>query len=124
MCRVEQADWATFQNVTNPRARKEHRCGECRRTIPVGEQYERTSGLYDSKWDVYCTCQHCQRARLWLERECGGWVYTEVCEELIEHWQEDELYRSFWLAHVIAGMKHRWHDGRLPVPEQPPLTVA
>lgn len=124
MCRIEQADDGKMVTALDRRARKEHRCSECRRTIHPAEHYELVRGLWDDRWDAYKTCTHCQVARSWLERECGGWVYTEVFDELIEHWEEDLIYRSFWLARVIAGMKHRWHDGRIPVPDLPPVVAA
>jgi hypothetical protein len=124
MCRSENADPATLCREVIRLAVKDHRCDECGRTISAGERYEFVHGLYDGHWDTYHTCQHCQAARAWLERECGGWVYTEVRDELIEHWEEDWIYRTIWLARVIAGMKHRWHDGRLPVPATPPVVAA
>lgn len=124
MCRVEQSDWWTLVHDEHPRAAKEYRCGECGRAIKVGETYERHSLVHDGEWDVLRTCEHCQAARKWLEIECRGWVYEQVYEELVEHWYEDLIYRTVWLGRVIAGMKHRWHDGRMSIPSEPPVLTA
>jgi len=48
---------------TRPKARKEHRCCECRRIIKKGEQYNNTSGLWDGGWDTYKTCTDCESIR-------------------------------------------------------------
>ena len=54
---------AEFYSVTNPKARKDHKCCECRRVIPKGTQYERSSGKYDG--DIYseATCLDCADIR-------------------------------------------------------------
>lgn len=125
MCRAEDVEPIGLAEVVDRRARQEHPCTECGRTIHAGEHYEFVKGLGDmDQWVHYKTCAHCQAAREWLQRECGGYVFTEVLEELEEHWDDDTLYRSFWLARVIAGMKHQWHDGRIPVPESPPVLTS
>lgn len=122
MCRVEDADRAVIETTEERRARTVHKCTECHRIINRGERYEYSHALHGGRWDTYRTCAHCCAARLWLERECHGYVYTEVLEELVEHWWDG--YQNMWLARVIAGMRHRWHDGRLPVPSEPPALVV
>lgn len=56
-------DYPEFHDVTWPKARKAHRCGECRRDIPKGTQYERVSGKFDGV--MYCekTCGVCAEIR-------------------------------------------------------------
>lgn len=48
---------------TQPKARKEYRCGECGRTIARGEQYHRAEGLYDGKWFTEIWCSRCEAVR-------------------------------------------------------------
>ena len=41
------------------KARKEHACCECRRTISKGEEYEHVSGKWDGHMDTFHTCAEC-----------------------------------------------------------------
>jgi RNase P subunit RPR2 len=119
MCRVDYADeYCQELDTATPTARKEHRCDECRRTISPGETYERFTGIQEGELVTSKTCAHCLRARQWLFRQCSGWVFSEVLEELEEHWQEEPDLRSRELARFIVGMRRQWqHKGeRMAVP--------
>lgn len=63
-----------FQDITNPKARREHRCCECERTIAAGESYQRYVGKFDG--EMYCekTCSQCAEIR---SAFCcgGGWPF-------------------------------------------------
>lgn len=52
-----------------PRARKPHRCCECRREIAKGETYERTSGIWGGEPHRYKTCIPCADLRSDLDKE-------------------------------------------------------
>jgi hypothetical protein len=118
MCRIDDSDYVQELDRSTPTARKEHRCNECRRTIAPGETYELFKGIWDGRFAYYKTCTHCQQAREWLYRQCNGYVFTEVRDELEEHWRDEPLLRSWRLARLIAGMRHQWkHKGqRMAVP--------
>lgn len=121
MCRVLEAEsWDVVRNIYRT-ARTEHQCGECHRTIKKGESYEYTTGMIDSHWSSFYTCGHCKAASKWLDMVCGGYMMEEILEELDEHWYEYPEFRSLWLARVIAGMRHQWNNGRMEVPELPPI---
>lgn len=64
-------------------ARKEHKCGECSRTIKPGEHYEIATG----KWDgIICsskTCSDCLSVR--SSFFCRGYNYGGIWEDLAEH---------------------------------------
>jgi hypothetical protein len=116
MCRAEDGEpWKVFHKAKLT-ARTVHKCGECSRNIAPGEFYSRAAGLLDgsSGWVTIKTCSHCCAMSGWLDAMCGGWVYGEVLEELIEHW--DEGYKSLAFGRLIAGMKHQWHGGKDPIP--------
>lgn len=51
-----------FWNSREHKARKEHTCIYCNKTIEVGESYSRESGLYEGEFNDYCLCLRC----LWL----------------------------------------------------------
>lgn len=43
------------------RSRKEYRCCECSRIIPVGSPYERTFTVFEGDAETYHTCTICNR---------------------------------------------------------------
>lgn len=45
------------------KARKEHKCCECKRTIHPGEDYQRVSGVWDGEFSTYKTCERCADLR-------------------------------------------------------------
>lgn len=42
------------------RARKQHRCCECRGAIRVGESHSRIGSLFDGRWQTYRMCGDCK----------------------------------------------------------------
>lgn len=115
MCMIDDSERINVLSDTKPRARKPHKCGECCRTIAVGETYEKTVGVYDGRFDTYVTCMHCVAVREWLSKVCSGWIYTMVEEDLREHFREGY---GFWLGRAAIGMKREWRkrDGSLMQP--------
>jgi hypothetical protein len=114
MCMIDGGDdtWESFARIER-RARVEHTCGECHRTIEPGEIYERGGGV-SHEWGrgVYTskTCAHCVAAREWLLHECRGWVWEGVREDLYEHFDgfnytEPERLR---LGRYLIGMRRKW----------------
>lgn len=87
------------------KARKQHRCDECRRLIERGERYESFWGLYDSNWYNAKTCAHCLAARRWLAIECSGWLWELVSDDLMEHFEEQP---DLHLGRLIVGMRRGW----------------
>jgi len=105
------------------KARKEHRCNECRRTIRAGERYHNETFLDDNRnIKNHKTCPHCMVARGWLWDECGGWLYGGVREDVLDHWIDKGDIR---LARLIVGMRRKWTTRRgalMPMPEMPGVT--
>lgn len=56
----------------NVRARKFHRCTECRGWIAPGETYLKTFGVWDGDAAGYATCSDCQALAAWAEDQSGG----------------------------------------------------
>lgn len=68
-------DPPAFFSKTVRRARKPHRCDECRGQILPGEKYEYVSG----KWDDFCTfeiCEHCIDLRQWVTNNLPCFCYA------------------------------------------------
>lgn len=105
MCLIEAADESLqILGSTNPKARKNHLCTECSRRIEVGEIYLSEATLNsDNEMVVYKTCAHCQIVRQWLQRNCSGWVYAGLLEDMQDHAQ-----MSFTAARLAYGISNRW----------------
>lgn len=117
MCMVDDAEpWEFYAESHVRAARKEHRCNECRRTVWVGEGYRRAIGKFDGHFQVYVTCPHCEAAGEWLIKACRGYMFDFVLEDLREHWEESELFRSPMLRWLIDHMEKGWHLGEDPIP--------
>ena len=126
MCRIDYCDdfW-TLSGVRVSKARKVHKCNECRREIAPGEQYRRTSALIEGQWDTFRACSHCMVAVAWLIKVCRGYVVEEVREELEEHAQEYPAVAEA-LTDFAQRMENKWRsdDGVLmPIPQPLPELV-
>lgn len=53
----------SFSHMEWRRARAEHRCDECFRTIARGEHYEFTSMVFEGRWLTVANCRDCASLR-------------------------------------------------------------
>lgn len=105
------SDGPEFFEWSRPKARKEHRCCECKRTIRVGETYERASGKWDGDFRTFATCKDCLDAWAAIDSECRcfGGLVDEISEgpwSEYKHWSGArmtlplirvvERYRAYW----------------------------
>lgn len=110
-----------FHSEVIRKARKRHKCVECKRFIEPGENYERVVGKWNGDISTFLTCIHCVGARAWLEIECGGWLYSTIKEDLEEHVSElDSDLSRRRLMRLIVGIRNGWKQffgtGLMPVP--------
>lgn len=120
MC-MDFDEHATVLHSRQQTARKPHRCGECGRIIQPGERYTDERLVWDSTARTLKTCPHCIVARDYLGRECSGWVYTAVEEDISSHYSGDLANdaNTRELRLLVKGLAANWTraDGRLwPVP--------
>lgn len=123
MCLIDDAEPVTMLAERQPIARIQHRCDECKRTIEPGERYRSESMIHDGAFRSHKTCAHCEVARLWLNRECGGWVFGAVLEDIIEHAGD---YKRIDIYRIAAGMRRRWrdrHGALVPTPSRPLTSI-
>jgi hypothetical protein len=75
-----------FVSRSMPRARKEHRCEECRGCIVPGEQYEYVFGKWDGYLSTFKTCERCVELRQWVENNlpCLCWAHGNLNTDLEE----------------------------------------
>lgn len=123
MCMADYGDGACIVlHDRHQKARKEHKCSECNRTIGMGETYNVQRTVFDGQADSYKTCEHCQVMKSWLQKECGGYLYQGVYEDIDQHRLEGY---GFGVVRLASGMRARWKrkDGRLfPIPKLPKIT--
>lgn len=62
---IGRDDWESpeFYNYEYPKARKEHNCVECGRTIAKGQEYERYTSKFDGHLSTEKTCMDCMNIR-------------------------------------------------------------
>ena len=126
MCMIEACDsYTTALDLGERKARKDHRCNECYRTINKGELYEYFYGIGEGGLFTNKTCSHCQVAVSWLNAECDGYVFESVREDILEHVREG-IY-GYDLARLYVGMRRRWQkkNGELmPIPARPKGSIT
>lgn len=113
MCRVDYNDgyWQRLSE-SRPKSRKDRKCEDCGGLIEKGETYYRVNGVDDYGFSSSVECQRCEAAAKWLTAVCGGWVLTEVVDELREHWEEEPDLHSLGLGRLVATGRRRWTDRR------------
>jgi hypothetical protein len=119
MCAIDSADdYPEFMTEYNHSAKKEHICSECRRIIYPKETYYKVVGKWDGDLRTYKHCSHCQVAAKLLQKYCGGYIFSEIRDDIHEHigqgyeWDRDA-------RRIYAGMRCQWKfNGELmTVPE-------
>lgn len=95
-----------FFSAEYPRARKEHRCDQCGRTIQVGEVYRRQGGVWDGRMSTSICCLQCEAFaealyKLGFEDEnSGGYPWLpELDGGEVAHCgysREHEMFRRRW----------------------------
>ncbi len=96
-----------FYSAYERKARKPHKCGECFKSIPVGEVYEYVSAKCDgAMWDSK-TCARCLALRKYVEAHlpCFCRMHGSVLDDA------DEAMKEY--AHQVPGMRMEY--GRLRV---------
>lgn len=82
---IDCDEYADVYRSKVQRARKEHKCDECGRTIVRGEEYEYAVMCVEGSWDKSKTCVDCLSVRKVFF--CHGWQFTTLWEYLDEHIQ-------------------------------------
>ena len=106
MCMVDLADLTDVCSSLEHTARKHYQCSECNMVIYPGERYERTFTVVEGRSNQIFTCRQCFAARDWLIRECSGYCFGLIYEDLVDHWHDDRIC-TMELARLIVGMRRR-----------------
>jgi hypothetical protein len=94
------------------KARKDHRCVECRETIAKGQKHEYIKGLWDGRFDTFRTCLSCVEIRNHFS--CGnGWLFGEVWSQLGENFFPDMKAGGPCMQGLSPEAKARLFERRL-----------
>jgi hypothetical protein len=80
---MDSFDMPTVAKATDPIARKEYVCCECRHVIKKGERYRRDEGVWEDSWVTYKTCRICLEIREVFF--CEGYQYGTLLEDLKQY---------------------------------------
>lgn len=77
-------DPAEFYHAEMRKARKPHKCYECRCEIPVGETYEHVRGKWEGDVSTFKTCALCFELRQWalISVPCFCWNFGDLHENV------------------------------------------
>ena len=80
------------------KARKTHRCYECRGDIKAGEQYHRHSGIWEGEPGRFKVCADCEALRSEVDADNEGGAedqvyFGELLEHILESWDAKRLRR-------------------------------
>ena len=90
---TDDGDRAEFYTEKKVKARKSHKCSECKKEIRRGEIYERVTGKWDGEIDTYKTCKTC--LNILNEFFCEGRIFGNMKWDLYENLQETLRYDGF-----------------------------
>jgi len=110
MCELATAFWAE-----KPKARKQHRCCECRGLIDIGESYHRFRGIWDRP-ETYKVCLECEALRSEVNadihaEDASG--FTMLYEDVFESHEPDFIKRYLEIAKKRNGRIEPWMWDRL-----------
>lgn len=109
-CVSVSGDWdpPAFYAAEMRRARKDHKCDECRRVILPGEVYERTTAKWDESISSFKTCVDCQSAR--DSFFCNGYLHGSVWDDLEEHLNQVVRFGDGVASSCIVPLTPRARD--------------
>lgn len=107
----EHAEGPSCSYITTRRARKDHRCTECRQPIAKGVTYEYASGIWDGRPDSFKTCLPCAEIRNHFA--CGGWIYGQLWSDLHENFFPDMTAGGPCMTGLSPAAKQWLIDSRM-----------
>lgn len=109
MCLYVDDDCGVTLDSGTRRARKEHQCSECRRTIRAGESYRYWSGLYDGGFAMSKMCAHCW-ATIDVAAEMTGcprnWYWDRVFD--LDGGEEGDFLGDILANHDLTAAQRAW----------------
>lgn len=117
MCYCDDADPQITGGSVERKARKPHKCYECRRAIAKGETYTEHSGLWrDGGWMTFRWCEHCAAAQEVHQAitKCHCYTFGGLWEGIRDSLPGFGDVRDVAVCRLIAGMDREWRRRRGP----------
>jgi hypothetical protein len=89
------------------KARKPHDCCECEIKIESGSEYQRTTGRWDGRFDVFCTCLDCVNIRDAFR--CGGNFFFGQLWDSLHEFRNDVNFDCVAKIKTVSA-KQRYMD--------------
>jgi hypothetical protein len=93
----------TCITARNRKARKEHKCCECRKVIVKGEMYSFTSGIWDGEPNAFKQCINCAEILEAVGSVVGQYDESPCFEELAS-WFLEKAYDGYTGEDLITDM--------------------
>ena len=104
------AEASIYRSVTL-KARKPHKCCECKRTIQDKDNYERVTGLWDGSWSTYRFCAACSEISQRLS--CDGRLFGSLWDDIQEYLFPEmggDCFDKLETAHAKQFLRDRWME--------------
>ena len=119
----EDYDPTLYRSQTRA-TRRRRECGECGRSIAVGERYQNSFGVWARGSATHTTCEHCWVAVEWLAENCRSYSHGNIWSDFDGH----ITYMPFSLSRLSVGARRKWRRfdgaGLMAVPGLPPALEA
>lgn len=53
-------------------------------------------------------CELCEEARRWLSDWCHSYIWNRYLDDIIDHWVEDEINRTYVMARLYVAARKKW----------------
>lgn len=106
------------------KARKEHKCRECKRTVQPGERYRYWKGLVEREYfETFKMCEHCWTAMVEMSKLTGchlSWYWDQVFDmrpgageegSYVRDALDDDEHQTRFREQPLAKLRI-WHWGR------------
>lgn len=72
---------------SRPKAKKRHKCSECRGWIEPGEVYWRVRGIWDGDARTFAMCADCDGLLSWADddTDCFCWTFGNVHQDVVDY---------------------------------------
>lgn len=78
---------------SRPKARKDHKCCECRGVIRAGESYWRVRGIWEGDAETLSMCGDCEDLLRWAgqQSDCFCWSFGNVHTDVLDFMGESGI---------------------------------